>query len=185
MTMNTPRGYTYPCYTDPANFPAQMQDLATDINNDMQGIIDNIADARNTPPSCKAQTTGAATAVGAGLFVPLVFNTQIYDNANMFTPPSADITVPVEGLYLISYGCTFGAGSNVGVRAVQLGVGGFVRSVQTRRRAGTSAQISVTGMCLSFAPAGAVIHLFGGSSVATTATMYNINVTRMTGTTLL
>jgi hypothetical protein len=185
MTMNTPRGYTYPCYTDPTNFPAQIQDLATDIDGDVQGIITNIADARNTPPSAKAQTTGVATAIGAGLFVPLTFATQIYDNAAMFTPPSTVITAPVEGLYLISYFTTFGAGSNVGVRAVQIGVGGFVRSIQTRRRAGTSAQITVTGSCLSFIAGGASVTAFAGSSVATTATSYGISVTRMTGTTIL
>lgn len=185
MPQNTPRGYTYPCYSDAVNFPAQIQDLATDIDGDVQGILTNIGDARNTPPSCIARTTGAATALAAGVLVTLTFTTQIYDNANMFTPPSATITIPVEGLYLISYRCTFGAGSNVGVRAVQLGVGGFIRSMQTRRRAGTSPQITVTGLALTNAAAGAVVNLLAGSSVATTATDYTINVTRMTGTTLL
>jgi hypothetical protein len=185
MTMNTPRGYTYPCYSDSTDFPAQMQDLATDIDTDVQGILDNVIDAQNDPPSLKAQTTGVATAIGAGLLVTLTFTTEIYDNTNMIVAPSPTITIPVEGLYLISFGCTFGAGSNVGVRLVQIGVGGFVRCMQTRRRAGTSAQITVNGQMLTFAAAGAVVNMLAGSSVATTATSYNINITRMTGTTLL
>lgn len=185
MTMNTPRGYTYPCYSDPTDFPAQIQDLATDIDGDVQGILTNIGDARNTPPSVKAETTGAATAIGAGLLVTLTFTTQVYDNAAMFVPPSPNITIPVEGLYLVSYRCTFGAGSNVGVRAVQLGVGGFIRSMQARRRAGTSSQITVTGSALTNAAMGATVNLLAGSSVATTATDYSISVTRMTGNTIL
>lgn len=184
MPQNTPRGYTYPCFSDNATFPAQIQDLAQDIDLDVQSIITNIGDARNTPPSCKAQTTGVATAIAAGGLVTLSFATEIYDNAGMFTPPSPNITIPVEGLYLIAFNCTF-SGPNNGVRAVQLGVGGFIRAMQARRRAGTSGQMTVEGKMLTNAAPGAIVNIIAGSSVATTATMYQVEVTRMTGTTLL
>lgn len=183
MSQNTPRGYTYPCFSDPFLPAANIQDLATDIDGDVQSIITNVGDALNTPPTCIA-TGATVTALGAGLMVGMVFTTQIYDNAAMFTPPSANITIPVEGLYLISYRGTF-TGPNNGVRALQVGVGGFIRSMQTRRRAGTSGQITVVGTALTFAAPAANVNLFAGSSVASTIVQYSMSATRMTGTTLL
>lgn len=184
MTQNTPRGYTYPCYTDPTNFPAQMQDLATDIDTDITNILTDITQARNNPPSLKVQTTGVATAIGAGALITLSFATEIYDPTNMITVPSSTITIATEGLYLFGFSCTF-TGPNNGVRLVQLGVGGFVRCMNTRRRAGTSTQITVEGKMLSNVPAGSVVNMLAGSSVATTVNMFQMNITRMTGNTIL
>lgn len=184
MTMNTPRGYTYPCYTDPTNFPAQMQDLATDIDGDVQGILTDVTQARNNPPSLKVQTTGVATPIAAGAVIPLTFVTEIYDNTNMIVAPSPTITIATEGLYLFGFNVTF-TGPNNGVRLVQLGIGGFVRCMNTRRRAGTSTQITVEGKMLSNVPAASVVNLLAGSSVATTVNMFQMNITRMTGNTIL
>ena len=183
MPQNTPRGYSYPCYGDPANFPAQLQDLAQDVDADMQAIISNIGDARNLPPSCKA-TSVTSVAIAAGATVQLTFSTEVYDNANMFTPLVPDLTAPVEGLYLIAFNVTF-SGPNNGVRMINTSVNGFIRAAQARRRAGTSTQMTVNASMLSFAAAGNPIRIFAGSSVATTATSYSVSVTRLTGTTAL
>lgn len=183
MPQNTPRGYTYPCFSDPANFPAQLQDLAQDVDADVQAILDNMVDARNDPPGVRARGS-AVVALAANVNTQLTFDTEDYDNTGMITVPSATFIAPVEGLYLCSFNCTF-SGPNNGVRYVLLSVNGFVRCQQARRRAGTSTQITVQASMLSFVGAGQTIRFFVGSSVATTATMYTAQISRMTGTTAL
>lgn len=184
MPQNTPRGYTYPCFSDPADIQANLQDLAEDIDDDIQGILDDVEDARETPPSCIV-TGNTPIALVAGVPVgPITFNAETYDNAAMFTPPGTTITVPVEGLYLIDFRCTF-TGAVSGVKYAEIGVGGFVRCRVAYQRAGTAGQITVNGKILSFAAAGAGINMFVGSSTAATASLYSVMVTRMTGTTAL
>ena len=50
MPANTPRGYSYPLYTDTMDgFPAAMQDLATDVDTDMQALVNQVNAAQNRP----------------------------------------------------------------------------------------------------------------------------------------
>lgn len=182
MPQNSPRGYTYPCYSDPVNFPAQMQDLAQDIDADVQAILNDISDARNTPPSARVSgTTNVATVAGTAQTV--TFQTEEYDNAAMFTAPSSTITVPVEGLYLISSRIVFASGT-AGQKSIFMTVNGIGRAGQTRQsNAGFTTTVNVH--VLTFCPAAATIQTIVETTAASSYTTRLMTVTRVTGTTLL
>lgn len=102
MAENTPdRGYTYPEYTDPANFPAQMQELANDIDADVQNLIDAVNAGRDRPGvrlfSNTAQPYAANTDVVAG------FTLTSHNPNSMFNLANNSIRFNDEGLYVIGY----------------------------------------------------------------------------------
>jgi hypothetical protein len=102
MAENTPnRGYTYPEYTDPADFPAQMQELATDIDADVENLIDASLDGRERPGvrifSNTAQAYAANTTVVAG------FDLTSHNPNAMFNAANNSIIFNDEGLYVIGY----------------------------------------------------------------------------------
>lgn len=101
MPANTPRGYTYPLYSDTQNFPAQIQDLAQDIDQDVQDLYDDVNGARNAPTA--TVFFGGPVAIPNGVTTNVIWNTEIYDNAAMWdagTP--TDISIPEVGNYLIT-----------------------------------------------------------------------------------
>lgn len=108
MPANTSRGYTYPLYTDPMNFPAQMQDLATDIDGDMQTLFNRIATGYQGA-ACAVEASGVNQAVANNADVAATFTTELYDNAGMVNlgVSTTTITFPSTGLYMASGRSTF------------------------------------------------------------------------------
>lgn len=99
MPQNTPnRAYTYPCYSDPVNFPAQMQEFATDVDTDVDTLVDQIT----TVP---ARTSALIFRVAA-LSVPNnTATTIVWDaagNAGTYWPGAGSvITVPKTAVYIL------------------------------------------------------------------------------------
>lgn len=184
MPQNTPRGYTYPCYSDPTAFPTQMQDLAQDIDLDVQGIIDNIDDARNDPPGARASAS-ANLAIAAGGTTTLTFTTEEYDNAAMFTPGGSVFTATVEGLYLVSYRALF-TGGGTGDRSllIQFTAPATTRAIQTRQKTVTT-NIAVNVHALVYMAVGNTVSCQAASDTANTITIRTASITRTTGTTIL
>jgi hypothetical protein len=113
MPANTPRGYTYPLYTDPANPPAQIQDFAQDVDLDVQAQVNLINGALNRP-SARAIAT-ANVSIAANTFTFLTFATEEYDNAAMINlgVNNDRLTFTSSGLYLISASVIFAPNGNV------------------------------------------------------------------------
>lgn len=111
MTQNTPRGYTYPLYTDPANFPAQMQDLAQDIDTDVAAQLALQTNMLDQPSSRVSAT--AAQAIASNTDVTLTWATEEFDNAGLFVIGSPTIfTVNELGLYWIHAWAEFSANAD-------------------------------------------------------------------------
>lgn len=105
MPQNTSRGYPYPLYADPKNFPAQIQALAAAIDTDVAALQSFVAGARDRP---SMMITQAATQnIPNNTVTPLTWAaTPIrYDNTGMFTPP-AGMTLTERGVYLLSCSVT-------------------------------------------------------------------------------
>lgn len=101
MPQNTPRGYTYPLYSDPATFPAQLQDLALDVDADVDALYDAVNAALNAP---SAYITGVNQALPVNANTTLSFSAEIYDNDNMVNLGVSPtfITVQTPGIYLMT-----------------------------------------------------------------------------------
>lgn len=158
MPENTSRGYTYPVYTDPANFPAQIEDLARDIDTDMQSLFDRVADGLNQP-ACYVRANGVNQAIAANTDVTATFVTEVYDNANMVNlgVSNTTITFPESGIYLATSRVTFlsnGTVPDTG-RMTNLVTNGIFGTVGRRSVLGnTSVATAVALTVLFFAGAG-------------------------------
>jgi hypothetical protein len=82
MPANTPRGYTYPVYGDVNNFPAQIQDFATDVDTDVQAIVTAATTALTAAPSARVSAV-ANQAIAANVNVTVTWATEEFDNAAM------------------------------------------------------------------------------------------------------
>lgn len=122
MPQNTPRGYTYPLYGDPANFPAQMQDFAQDVDTDVQAQATRISGALNRPSARCSATANQAIAANTNVFA--TFATEDYDNAAMVNlgVNNDRITFTSTGIYLVTAEVNWVPNGNatVGGRELQL-----------------------------------------------------------------
>lgn len=147
MPQNTPRGYTYPLYGDPTNFPAQIQDFATDVDTDVQALQASITSALNAP-SCRI-IASANQNVNANTLTFATFATEEYDNAAMgnLGVNNDRISFTQLGIYLVSGSVTFASNGNAAVngREMSLQIGGL--NVGTDNRPGSQnipTELSVT-----------------------------------------
>lgn len=165
MPQNTPRGYSYPLYTDAHDFPAQMQDFATDVDTDVQNQVNTLADALAQPAA--RVTASAAQVVAANTDVTLTWALEVTDNANLFTLVAPTIfTVNELGLYLISVSgewsgnadsttsaCGFRIQSSAGgVRArheIRRGINSVPDTMATEVHVNTLHEITVVGETIS------------------------------------
>ena len=121
MTLFTSRGYPYPTYADPADFPDQIQDLATAIDNDIEGLYDRVTAGYNQP-TCIVRAVGVNQAVATGVDVTCTYAEEVYDNAGMFNigVSTTTITFPQSGIYVATNRVTFLTNGNAGGRQVAL-----------------------------------------------------------------
>lgn len=130
MPENTSRGYTYPLLSDVNSFPAQIQDLATDIDADVQAVFNRIVAGYNFA-ACSVQASGVNQSIANNTDVTATYDTELYDNAAMFTVgvSASNINITVTGLYLVIGRANF-ANSAAGatgreIRLVNSGVPGI------------------------------------------------------------
>jgi hypothetical protein len=123
MPQNTPnRGYTYPLYDEPTmDFPAAIEELATDINDDVELLEEFIGDAYDRA-SVRIFGSSAAQSIPEAVQTTISWSGGgvSYDNAGMANlTPTGGLTLTQPGVYLIS-GYVFisapGSGSNFGLR---------------------------------------------------------------------
>lgn len=116
MPANTPRGYTYPLYSDLNDFPAAMQDFATDVDTDVQAIVTSANTALTASPSVRVSAS-ANQAIAANTNVTVTWATEEYDNAAMgnLGVNNDRLTFTSTGIYLISAEVNFVSNGNATV----------------------------------------------------------------------
>lgn len=122
MPENTPnRGYTYPVYTDVADFPVQMQDFATDVDADMEALENSIQVALDRP-SVRANGGGVNQSIPQNVATAAQFATEEFDNAAMFDPGVSltNFTIPSSGLYICSVRVSWSDNNTGTGRAISL-----------------------------------------------------------------
>lgn len=110
MPQNTTRGYTYPTFGDANSFPAQIQDMATDIDTDMDSLYDRVTAGYNFA-ACSVQASGVNQAVANNTDVTATYDTELYDNAAMFTvgTSNTNVNLTATGVYVAIARATFEA----------------------------------------------------------------------------
>lgn len=120
MPLFTSRGYPYPTYSDPADFPGQIQDLAEAIDLDVEALYDRVAAGYNQP-ACIVRSVGVNQAIAANTDVTATYAEEVYDNANMFNigVSTTTITFPQSGIYVATSRVTFLSNGNATVNGRQ------------------------------------------------------------------
>lgn len=132
MPQNTSRGYIYPLYGDANSFPAQIQDLATDIDADMDSLFDRVL-AGNNQPACSVEAT-ANLAIANNTDVTVTYATELYDNAAMVNlgVSTTTITFPLSGVYVACFRGSFASNANAGARSAAFVVSGAAGTVSRK-----------------------------------------------------
>lgn len=119
MSQNTPRGYTYPEYSDPAQYAAQNQNFAQDVDADVQALSVAQLAALNSPSG--RAIANANQSIPASTSTLATFATETYDNAAMVNlgVSNTRITLTSPGLYIVNAECNWAPNGNatVGERA--------------------------------------------------------------------
>jgi hypothetical protein len=162
MPQNTSRGYTYPTYGDAGNFPAQIQDLATDIDTDMDSLFDRLVSGYNMA-AARVRSTGINQAVATATDVNATYTEEIYDNTGMVNLGTSNTTLTFTqtGLYIASARVSFaGNGGGPGARQIRIVTNGSLGTVARKSMLGDAVQSTILATsCLFFASAGNTILL--------------------------
>lgn len=116
MPQNTPlRAYTFPCYSDLADVPAQLQEFATDVDTDVQALINSINTIGKARTSARlTRTAGLATVNNTFIAIP-------WDSGA--SPPyyaaGSTITLPKTAVYVAS-ATVFWDANDTGQRRTEL-----------------------------------------------------------------
>lgn len=162
MPENTSRGYTYPVHTDLNSFPAQIQDLATDIDTDMTTLATRITNGYNMP-ACSVQSSGINQAIANNTDVTATYATELYDNAGMFDAgvSTTNINIVSTGLYVAIGRATFDANAagatGRSIRLVSSGALGVLARKSIRGNEGLAATTTVHIVSLFHAVSGTTV----------------------------
>jgi len=122
MPANTPRGYTYPLYSDPIDPAAQIQDFAQDVDADVQGLANTVAAVLNADSARVSASANQNILVNTPTFV--TWAVEEYDNAAMVNlgVNNDRITFTETGIYLVHAEVNFAPNGNatVGGRSGQI-----------------------------------------------------------------
>lgn len=120
MPLNTPRGYPYPVYTDPADFTTQVGNFANAVDTDVENQATLISDALNYPSARVLATANQAVAVNTD--VRCTFATEEYDNDTMANlgVNNDRLTIVTPGIYLVTAEVNFLSNGNATVNGRQL-----------------------------------------------------------------
>lgn len=149
MPQNTSRGYTYPLYSDPTDFPAQIQELATDIDLDMDSLFDRIIAAKNQP-ACSISGS-VVLPVPSATTVTSTYDTELYDNDAMVNLGVSNTTVTFTetGIYIATARNSFASnGNSLGrqISFVTTGILGTVARKTIQGETGISVAINLTAV---------------------------------------
>lgn len=162
MPQDTSRGYTYPLYSDGNNFPAQMQELATDIDTDMDALFDRLTSGYNMA-AARVRSTGINQAVATATDVNATFTEEIYDNTGMVNLGTSNTTLTFTqtGLYIASARVSFaGNGGAPGARQLRIVTSGSLATVARKSIAGDLVQSTIVATaCLFWAASGDTVVL--------------------------
>lgn len=156
MPANTPRGYTYPLFTDAQDFPADIQELAEDIDLDVQTITDLGGTAFDRVLARARSST--AQVIATNTTVAITFASEDYDYGGLWTPGAPTVfTFPETGVYHIALSVEFFFNGNatVGGRSVLMtSTSGIHPTVARESRLGhqnrnTSVELSSLYMCVT------------------------------------
>lgn len=115
MPASTPRGYSYPLYSDPADFPSAAQTFATQVDTDVQTLVDRQTAALARPSVRVSETASQSIAANTNTF--LTFSVEEYDNAAMANlgVNNDRITFTEDGIYLVTAEVNFASNGNATV----------------------------------------------------------------------
>lgn len=174
MPQNTSRGYSYPLYTDPADFPAQIQDLATDIDTDMDSLWDRLTAGYNQA-ACRVRAATINQSIANNTDVAASFAEELYDNAGMVDLGTSATTINITqtGTYLAVGRATFAAGTSGSGRQLALVSSGSLGTVGRKSQPQDSASgVPVNLTVLFWAAAGTTLQLIqrqnSGAAINTT-----------------
>jgi hypothetical protein len=127
------------------------------------------------PPRCKVRQAGTQQSITSGTETQISFDTEMYDNDNMYASSAADrITINTAGYYLVVGVYSFANGSNVtGYRRMSVYANGTLLASNTAPPVATNQYMEASGIVYFNAGDNAnmkVIHTAGVAiSGATTA----------------
>lgn len=107
MPDTTPRGYPYPCYTDNTDFPDDLGDLATAVDTDVAAVLTALTTARNRPAG---HFTTASQSIPNSAETAITFTGEVLDTGAYGTVPTASLTAPATGLYVVEFEGQFNSG---------------------------------------------------------------------------
>lgn len=179
MPQNTPRGYTYPLLSDTQNFPAQIQDLAQDIDADVQSLVTAINDGYNRDTVRVTGPIGGTQAIPTGpAGASVTYSTEVYDNAAMANLGVLNdrITFTQAGFYYVTAHVKFAPGPNTtfGIFAILTATGSTVAQPAINSKQGhntRNTELTVTAPHL--AAVGNTMRLVVGHNAGV-----NVNVTQ-------
>lgn len=178
MPANTPRGYPYPLYSDPADFPAQSLAFATAVDTDVQAQVTSINDALFSPSAAVSAT--ANQAIASATSTNATFATEDYDNAAMgnLGVNNDRLTITEAGLYLVSASVLFASnGSAAGGRRMAI-VASVFGNVARDSRIGSAAEIiELAATALVSMSVGGILQLNVEQTTAISANIQNRSLT--------
>lgn len=133
MPADTPRGFTYPLYTDPQDTAAAIEELARDIDAGMN-VAFQAADLALNQPSVKIQRLTSPVVLASGATTNVIFDNQVYDPSNMWGAGTT-VTVPIDGVYLVTAFARFDVAAAGGVAVFIQQAGGVITAPVTVTRA--------------------------------------------------
>lgn len=150
MPGTTPRGYTYPTYGDPADFAPQIQQLAEDIDTDLDDLWGRMTAGYNQP-GVRVRSSGINQAVAVSTDVTATFAEELYDNQGMVDlgVSNTNINIVETGLYLATARVTFLSNGNATVNARQVAIVTTGSLGTVGRRAVQGAQNDATAVQIS------------------------------------
>lgn len=164
MPQNTPRGYTYPLYGDANSFPAQIQDMATDIDADMQALINRITAGYNFA-SASVQASGVNQSIANNTDVTATYDTELYDNAAMANLGVSNtiLSITQTGVYLCIARATFASSAAAAtgreIRLVSSGIGGTIARKSIDGNEGLAATTTVHLVNIAHLAAGTTLSM--------------------------
>lgn len=187
MPANTPRGYTYPLLSDTQNFPAQIQDLAQDIDADVEALDNAIQAAFNRDSVRVSGPVGGTQSIpSSSSGASVTYSTEEYDNAGMANLGVLNdrVTVVNEGIYLVTAHITFAAGPNAtwgAFLSINTTGASVTQPVALSRQGHDTRPTNLTVTTVHFAPATSTIRAVAAqvSGVAINVTDCSLTATLM------
>lgn len=163
MTAFTPRGYEYPLYTDGAGPAVQIQQMAEDIDLDINGLFNRYVSGNNQP-TAMVTTPGTNQACATATDVTATYTTEVFDNAAMANLGTNNtiLSITASGIYVVMCRVVFSYNGVISspyrITLLNTGGAGTVarRSISSPAASGSTA-IQITHVV--YAPSGSTLSM--------------------------